>query len=162
MALIEDPAKFQTNQQRSHRQNPPRRRPRSRRCLLKGCNRVYRADHPLQRYCGKACRDKAKKWHRWKAQQKYRATEAGKAKRTEQCRRRRKRGKARRLACEAATRGARVIPRQFFRSLLRSPWMLRKVCEQSAFSVAAVLLTRMPASVGARTGAGTAMERARR
>lgn len=162
MALSEDLPNSQTNQQRLRLRNRSCRRGRLRRCLLKGCERLYRPDHPLERYCSEACRREAKRWHRWKAQQKYRATDSGKARRKEQSRRHRQRRKTCKLVSEAAGRSARVIPIQFFRSLLRSPWMLRKVCEQSAFPVAAVLLPRMPASVGASTGAGTAMERARR
>ena len=133
----------------------PRRRARARRCLLKGCNRVYRPDHPLQRYCSEACRREAQRWRRWKAQEKYRATALGRAMRKKQCRRRRKR---RKTLSEAAERGARVTPIRFFRSWLRSPWLLRKVPENPALSPAAFLLARMPARAGARFGAGTTLE----
>ena len=136
----------------------PHRRARSRRCLLKGCNRVYHSEHPLQRYCSETCRQKAKKWHRYKAQQKYRETARGKARRQEQCRRRRKLGKARKAAADAAAGGARVIPIRFFRPGLRSARLLRKVPENPALSPAAFLLARMPARAGARFGAGTTLE----
>ena len=133
----------------------PRRRARTRRCLLKGCHRVYRPDHPLQRYCSEACRREARKWRRWKAQQKYRSTTLGKAKRNGQCRRRRKRRKALSVAAEPA---ARVIPIRFFRPGLRPAWLLRKVRENPALSLAAFLLARVPARAGARSRTRTALE----
>jgi hypothetical protein len=101
------------NQERFHR---PRRRPRQRRCLLKGCCRIFHPTHPLQRYCSEACRRKAKKWRRWKDQQKYRATELGKKKRKEQGDRRRERLK--KAASDAASSGARVSPIDFFSALV--------------------------------------------
>lgn len=134
----------------------PRRRVRTRRCLLKGWDRIYRPDHPLQRYCSEACRRKAQKWRRWKAQQKYRATDLGRAKRKKQCRRHRKRRKA---LSEAAEQGARVTPIRFFRPVLRPAWLLRKVPKNEALSPAAFLFARVPACTGARSGAGTTLER---
>ena len=162
MALSEDLPKSQRNQQRLNRRNGLRRRARSRRCLLKDCGRVYRPNQPIERYCSEACRREAKRWRRWKAQQKYRASECGKAKRQEQCRRRRKRRRAPEPVFEVATRGARVIPIKFFRWFLRSAWVLRDVRKKPAFSIAEVLLAHMPACAGARSGAGAAVERARR
>jgi hypothetical protein len=153
MGPSEDLPKSRTNQERCR--SRPRRRARKRRCLLKGCNRVYRPDHPLQRYCSEACRREAQKWRRWKAQQKYRATTLGRAKRNGQCRRRRQRRKALSAAAEP---GARVIPIRFFRPGLRSARLLRKVPEDPALSPAAFLLARMPACAGARFGAGTTLE----
>lgn len=154
MGPSEDLPNSRTNQERCR--SRPRRRARARRCLLKGCHRVYRPDHPLQRYCSEVCRREAQKWRRWKAQQKYRATILGKAKRNGQCRRRRKRRKA---LSGAAGPDARVIPIGFFRSRLRPAWLLRKVPENPAFSTAAFLLARLPARAGARSRAGTALER---
>jgi hypothetical protein len=162
MALSEDLPKPQRNQQRSHGRHQPRRWARSRRCLLKGCGRVYRPNHPLERYCREVCRQDAMRWRRWKAQQKYRGTECGKTKRKEQCLRRRKRRKARESVSEVAAGGARVTPIKFFRWFLRSTWLLREVRKKPALSIAAVLLARMSACTGARSGAGGAMERARR
>ena len=52
--------------------------PRSRRCLLKGCERRFRPEHPRQRYCSEECRAAAREWSEWKAQHAYRATVAGK------------------------------------------------------------------------------------
>jgi hypothetical protein len=155
MGPSEDLPNSRTNQDR--RWNRPRRRARTRRCLLKGCNRAYRPDHPLQRYCSEGCRREAQKWRRWKAQQKYRATARGRAKRKGQCRRRRR--KRRKALFGAAEQAARVIPIRFFRPGLRPARLLRKVPEDPALSAAAFLLTRMPARSGARFGAGTALER---
>ena len=159
MGPSEDHPNSRINQERSG--NRSCRRARSRRCLLKGCDRVYRPDHPLQRYCGEECRREAEIWRRWKAQQKYRATAQGKAKRKQQCERRRERRKARKPVFDAAAGGARVIPIRFFRSFLRSPWLLREVHENAPLSLPTFLLARVPACVGARLGAGTALEGAR-
>lgn len=156
MGLSEDLPNSRINQERSRIR--PARRARTRRCLLKGCDRVYRPNHPLQRYCSEKCRREAKKWHRWKAQQKYRTTELGKTRRKEQCRRHRK---ARKSVPEAAAGGARVIPIRFFRSFLRSPWLLREVHENAPLSLPTFLLARVPARVGACSGAGAAVARAR-
>jgi hypothetical protein len=153
MGPSEDLPNTRTNQEGWR--NRPRRRARTRRCLLKGCDRVYRPDHPLQRYCSEACRQKARKWRRWKAQRKYRASALGRAKRKGQCQRRRQRRKALSVAAELA---ARVIPIRFFRPGLRPARLLRKVSETPALSLAAFLLARMPARAGARSGAGTTLE----
>ena len=74
------------------------RSPRGRRrlCLLKGCARRFVPVHPLQRYCGELCRRGAERWRRWKAAQQYRATDNGREKRREQCRRSRERRRRRR------------------------------------------------------------------
>ena len=95
------------------------RRPRSRRCLLKGCEQNFRPGRPRQRYCGEQCRKAARAWSRWKAQEVYRATAPGKEKRNGQSRRYQERVKSRKpVAEEAAAEGARVITKKFFRNLL--------------------------------------------
>ncbi len=153
MGPSEDLPTSRTNQE--HSRSRPRRRARARRCLLQGCNRVYQPDHPLQRYCGEACRREAQRWRRWKAQQKYRATLLGKAKRRKQCRRRRQRRKE---LSAGAERGARVIPIRIFRPGLRPARLLPKVLKNPALSPAAFLLARMPARAGARSRTGTTLE----
>jgi hypothetical protein len=65
--------------------------PRARHCLLKGCERRFDPRRAAQRYCSEECRRAARRWSRWKAQQSYRATAAGKDKRNEQSRRYRER-----------------------------------------------------------------------
>jgi hypothetical protein len=67
------------------------RRPRTRRCLLKGCERCYHPRRGLQRYCSYGCRVSARAWSLWKAQGRYRATAAGKEKRRAQSQRYRER-----------------------------------------------------------------------
>ena len=57
---------------------------RPRRCLLKGCERLFWPRHPRSHYCGEACRHAARRWRRWRASQKYRATENGKQQRRKQ------------------------------------------------------------------------------
>ena len=92
------------------------RRRRARRCLLKGCERRFHPQGSAQRYCSEECRQAARRWSRWKAQQSYRATAEGKRRRNRQSQRYRKRVKERQeTAGEAAGKSARVISPRFFR-----------------------------------------------
>lgn len=132
--------------------------PRSRRCLLKGCERRFRPEHARQRYCCDECRAAAREWSEWKAQHAYRATAAGKQKRKGQSRRYRKRVKERKPPeKEAVPEAARVIPRDFFRRLLRSAWLLCVLPALAAVAAATVLLAGLPTRGGARLGAGAAL-----
>ena len=93
---------------------PSQRGGRLRRCLLKGCPRWFRPAHPSGRYCSAACRQAARQWRRWRAQQKYRASAHGRQQRQAQARRYRRRCR-RRLAwhrprTRAADRAATVDP----------------------------------------------------
>ena len=114
MGLLENP----TNR-REKQEAAPRKRsgcaPRTRRCLLKGCGQCFRPRQARQRYCSAQCRKKARAWLRWKAQQSYRATAAGKQKRNGQSRRYRERVRNRKpLADKALPEAARVITKDFF------------------------------------------------
>jgi len=93
------------------------RRPRMRRCLLKGCEQRFRPRRAQQRYCSAECGKAAQQWSQWKAQQRYRKTAAGKQKRNGQSRRYRERVKSRKPPePEAVDEAARVIPSEpFFR-----------------------------------------------
>jgi len=103
----------------------PFRRPRARRCLLKGCERRFHPQHARQHYCSSECREAAREWSEWKARRKYRATAAGKRKRNGQSQRYRKRLKERKPPeKEAVSEAAGVIPKNFFRWLLRPAWLL--------------------------------------
>jgi hypothetical protein len=64
---------------------------RLRRCLLKGCDRLFRPAQPQSRYCCAACQQAARRWRRWRAQQKYRQSDHGRQHRQEQARRYRQR-----------------------------------------------------------------------
>jgi hypothetical protein len=129
------------------------RRPRFRRCLLKGCEQNFQPRRPRQRYCGEQCRKAARAWSRWKAQEIYRATAAGKQKRNGQSRRYRERVKSRKPpADEVVGDAARVITKKFFRCLLRPPWLLRGVRPPAALACATLLFARVPACDGARLG----------
>ena len=66
---------------------PPGRRSRTRCCLLKGCERRFCPLRARQHYCSDECRQAARRWSRWKAQQNYRATAVGKERRNGQRRR---------------------------------------------------------------------------
>jgi len=69
----------------------PARHFRCRRCLLKGCEQRFRPTHPQSRYCSDACRRHARRWRRCRASRSWRASELGKDRRREQCRRYRRR-----------------------------------------------------------------------
>ena len=135
-------------------------RPRARRCLLKGCEQRFHPQQRRQRYCSETCREQARKWSRWKAQQRYRETAEGQAKRNGQSRRYRERAKSRkRQEPEAVNEDERVITQEhFFRAYVRPARVLRALRTPAAKSVAALLLPSMPASSGARSAAGTALE----
>jgi hypothetical protein len=96
------------------------RRPRTRRCLLKGCEQRFHTRQARQRYCGEECREAARQWSRWKAQQRYRETTAGQQKRNGQSQRYRERVKSRKPPePEAVNDPARVITTEhFFRSFV--------------------------------------------
>jgi hypothetical protein len=133
-----------------------RPRPRMRGCLLKGCEQRFRPRSATQRYCSVECCRAARRWSRWKAQQSYRSTAAGKDKRNQQSHRYRERVKARRqepYESESGAEPARVITQDFFRSLLRSSWLLRRIRVEGAITQAAVLLPCLPACHG--TGLAT-------
>ena len=119
------------------------RRPRARTCLLKGCGRVFRPDHPLARYCSEHCRNEAAKWREWKARRKYRKTDRGMQIRRAQSRRYRVRQKERKKQKADAVGGARVIRRKFFFVLLRSPWVIRRIPTQPAVAATALLFLCM-------------------
>jgi hypothetical protein len=69
----------------------PGRRFRCRRCLLKGCEQWFRPSHPQSRYCSEGCQQAARRWRRWQASQRYRASTQGQERRREQSRRYRER-----------------------------------------------------------------------
>jgi hypothetical protein len=64
---------------------------RPRRCLLKGCGHWFLPTRPQCRYCSYACRQAARRWRRWRAQQKYRTTAHGRSHRQQQASRYRQR-----------------------------------------------------------------------
>ena len=137
----------------------PTRRPRTRACLLKGCERRFRPVAARQRYCSPQCRQAARQWSRWKAQQRYRATAAAKEKRQEQSRRYRERVKERKQAAqpEAVPEAARVITNNFFRALLRPAWLLRRIRPATKIAAAALLFTGLPARRGTRLATRAAL-----
>ncbi len=71
------------------------RRFRQRRCLLKGCERWFRPCQPQGRYCSQACQREARRWRRWHASRRYRASTSGQAQRREQSQRYRARQRQR-------------------------------------------------------------------
>ena len=102
------------------------RRPRTRPCLLKGCEQRFHPRQARQRYCSQRCREAARKWSQWKAQQRYREKAAGKRKRNGQSVRYRERVRSRKPAePEAVSEAARVITTEhFFRPFLRPAGLL--------------------------------------
>jgi hypothetical protein len=136
------------------------RRPRARLCLLKGCEQRFHPRQARQRYCSEGCREAARKWSRFKAQERYRKTAAGQQKRNDQSRRYRERVRSRKPPeAEAVDEAARVMTTEhFFRSFLRSPRVLRGIHPRAAKSLAALLLAHLPARDGARPRKGAPLE----
>jgi hypothetical protein len=146
------------NQKAGRRKRLPCR-PRMRRCLLKGCEQRFHPRQARQRYCGERCREAARKWSRWKAQQRYRATRAGKRQRNGQSQRYRERVRSRKpTEPEAVDEAARVITKNFFRGMLRPARLLRDIRAPAAQSLTTFLLGRLPARVGTRRRTGAALE----
>lgn len=119
MGPSENPTSHPKKQEVGPRKRPARR-PRRRRCLLKGCEQRFRPQRARERYCSPCCREAAREWSQWKAQDRYRATPAGKQKRNGQSRRYRERVRNRKPPeKEAVPEAARVIteltPEIFFR-----------------------------------------------
>lgn len=83
---------------------PPRCR--RRRCLLKDCGQWFQPTHPQCRYCSAACREAARRWRRWHAQQTYRASDHGREHRQQQARRYRRRCQERPSPAAALAAGA--------------------------------------------------------
>ena len=136
------------------------RRPRARGCLLKGCEQRFHPRQAGQHYCSPQCREAARAWSRWKAQQRYRETASGKQKRNGQSQRYRERARSRKPPDpEAVGETARVITQEhFFRPRLRSAGLLRMLRASTAKSLAAFLFGVVPASAGARSGTGAPLE----
>ena len=95
-------AQHQHHLQRPEGQGPGPRRPRVRRCLLKGCDRDFVPDDPLSRYCGQACSAEARRWSQREANRRYRASAGGRRCRREQASRYRQRVKERESGAAAA------------------------------------------------------------
>lgn len=114
---------------------------RARLCLLKGCQAQFSPVHPLARYCSTACRVAARRWSRWQAARRYRATQCGQECRRQQAcryrqrvRQRREQDEERQTACEGHQEEAdsEKLPcsrpgcYELFRPERRSP--LKKFC----------------------------------
>src|SRR5712692_2465362 len=142
------------------RRRRARCRPRTRPCLLTGCEQRFHPRQACQRYCSERCQEAARKWSRWKAQQRYRATKAGRQKRNHQSQCYRERVKSRKPAePEAVNDAARVITtKHFFRPFLRPSGLLRRIRAGAAKSLATFLFPCLPACGGARSGPGAAVE----
>ena len=78
----------------------PACRARHRECLWKDCGCRFRPGCARWFYCSPACREAARTWSQRRAQQKYRASEKGKACRQQQLRRYRERCRQRRDGAE--------------------------------------------------------------
>jgi hypothetical protein len=161
MGPCEDPSTPPENQDtrgplRTKRCKRRAHRPRRRVCLLKGCERIYRPQHPLTRYCSEACRERARRWREWKARRRYRQSAGCKEKRRAQSSRYRKRRKDRK---NHSVGSARVIPIKFFFVLLQPTRMLRLFPEDPPITVAAFLLNGLSPCSGASSWAGDALAR---
>jgi hypothetical protein len=86
---------------------------RPRRCVLKGCERLFWPRHWRSRYCSEGCHGAARRWQRWRSSQEYRATENGKQQRREQSKRYRERQRERKAASadgNSPREGQRIQP----------------------------------------------------
>ena len=155
----ESPTRHLEKQEAGRRKRLPRR-PRMRGCLLKGCKQRFHPRQARQRYCSQRCREAARQWSRWKAQQRYREKAAGKQKRNSQSVRYRERVRSRKPAePEAVNEAARVITTEhFFRPFVRPAGLLRGIRGGAAKSLTTLLLARLPARAGARPTTGAALE----
>jgi hypothetical protein len=163
MGPFEDPSTPRENQDtrgpfKTQRCKRRAHRPRSRVCLLKGCEGVFRPQHPLTRYCSEACRERARRWREWKARRRYRQSAGCKQKRRAQSRRYRERRKSTNRKTQLAG-NTRVIPINFFSVLLRPPRMLRPFPAYPAITVAAFLFSGLSPCSGASSGAGETLAR---
>ena len=152
MGPPEDCTRQPDDPERGGRRKRPARRPRTRPCLLKGCERPFQPLRATERYCSRECREAAGKWRRWKAQQTYRATAAGREKRNGQSRRYRERVRKRKQE-EALPEAARVITPNFFRPLLRPSRLLPGVPRTAAIAEPKVLFPCVPTGYGTRPAA---------
>jgi hypothetical protein len=159
MGPSESPTVHPENQAAGQRKRLARRS-RMRRCLLKGCEQRFHPRQARQRYCSERCREAARKWSRWKAQRRYRATAPGKRQRNGQSQRYRERVRSRKPPePEAVDEAARVITTEHFcRPFLRPAGLLRGILTSTAKSLTTLLLTRLPARAGARRRTGAALE----
>ena len=162
MGPSENPTAHPENQVGRRRRSPcrPRGAPRARRCLLKGCERRFHPRQARQRYCSPQCREAARAWSRWKAQQRYRETAAGQQRRNGQSRRYRERVRSRkRSEPEGVGEAARVITQEhFLRAFVRPAGLLRGLRTPAAKSFTALLLGVVPARVEASPGTGASLE----
>jgi len=97
-----------------------------RRCLLKGCERPFIPARPQARYCSVGCRLKARRWRRWQASQRYRASSHGQERRREQQRRYRQR---RRQRIQSTTADA-PAPREGQRPACANEDSRRRYCDR--------------------------------
>jgi len=98
---------------------------RPRRCLLKGCERLFWPRRPQTRYCSALCQQAARRWRRHRAGQRYRGTDAGRERRRDQSRRYRQRQRERQTASADAD-----SPREGQRPGTASEDLLSRRCER--------------------------------
>lgn len=103
MAHPQNPSPTRKSQDDSARTAP-------RKCLLKGCDRYFPPNHPLDRYCNGECQQAARRWSIAKANLNYRASENGKQKRREQSARYRSKCKDRQADCRPQLEPAHPEP----------------------------------------------------
>jgi hypothetical protein len=140
------------------------RRPRTRLCLLKGCEQRFHPSQPRQRYCSERCREAARKWSRRKAQERYRETAAGQQNRNRQSRRYRERIKSRKpREPEAVNDPARVITIEHFFSIIAATGQDATRDSFARGEVPCSASARPPAGAplsGSKTGSGDGNRRA--
>ena len=98
---------------------------RPRRCLLKGCERLFWPRRPQARYCSEGCQEAARRWRRRQASQRYRGSACGRARRREQARRYRQR-----LRERASASADVALPREGQRPAMESEDFSTRRCER--------------------------------
>ena len=158
MGPPENPTAHPENQEGRRRRLPCR--PRTRRCLLKGCERAFIPGGCASATAARNAGRRHGNGRDGKPKKRYRETEAGQQKRNGQSRRYRERVKNRKPPePEAVNDSARVITTEhFFRSLLRPARLLRELPAPAAKSFTALLFAHLQARARARPGAGKALE----
>ena len=98
---------------------------RPRRCLLKGCERLFWPRRPQARYCSAFCQEAARRWRRRQAGGRYRDTDQGRERRRDQSRRYRQRRRE-----QAQASAARAAQREGQRPALASEDFSQRRCER--------------------------------
>ena len=124
----------------------PARRPRTHPCLLKGCEGRFRSRRARDRYCSAECRPGGAQVVALEGPPEIPGAGGGQRETQRQSRRYRERPEPPTSNPGRSTwETARVIPQNFFRSLLRPPRLLLGIRQKAAIAPPVLLFARVPA-----------------